>query len=75
VVPVGGGTGTVNVTTRAGCTWTAVSNAAWITVTKGATGSGDGAVEFSAAANATGAARSGTITIGGRVFTVDQPGM
>jgi len=75
VVPVGGGTGAVNVTTRAGCTWTAVSNAAWITVTKGASGSGDGAVEFSAAANATGAARSGTITIGGRVFTVDQPAM
>jgi hypothetical protein len=43
-------------------------------VTKGASGSGDGTVEFTVAANATGAARSGTITIGGQVFTVQQAG-
>ena len=74
-VPVGGASGSVAVTTRGGCTWTAVSNVAWVTVTKGASGSGNGTVEFTVQPNATGAARSGTITIGGQVFTVQQPGV
>lgn len=69
-----GGSGTVAVTTNAGCTWTASSNAPWITVTAGASGSGPGSVQFGAAANTTGAARRGTITIAGQVFTVNQAG-
>jgi hypothetical protein len=73
-VAVGGASGSVTVSTSGGCDWTAVSNVAWITVTKGAGGSGGGSVEFTVDANATGAARSGTITIGGQVFTVDQAG-
>jgi hypothetical protein len=67
----GGGTGTVGVTTTNGCAWTAVSNAAWITVTGGAAGSGNGTVSFRAAANI-GIARSGTITIAGQTFTVSE---
>ena len=74
IVAVGGGSGSVGVTAHAGCPWTAVSNAAWISVTKGASGSGDGTVDFTVEPNATGAARSGTITIGGQTFTVQQPG-
>lgn len=67
-----GGTGTVTVTaTKTGCPWTATSNASWITVTGGATGTGNGTVSFSVAAN-TGPARSGTVTIAGRTFTVSQ---
>ncbi len=66
-----GGNGTLNVTSGGGCSWTAQSNASWITVTTGATGSGNGAVTFSVAAN-TGAARSGTITVAGQTFTVTQ---
>jgi hypothetical protein len=73
-IAAGGAAGSIAVTAAGGCAWTAASNAAWIVVTKGASGSGDGVVEFTVEANATGAARSGTITIGGRVFTVDQPG-
>lgn len=69
----GGGTGNVNVTTTAGCNWTAVSNAGWITVTGGASGTGNGVVTYSVAPNA-GAARTGTITIAGRTFTVSQAG-
>ncbi|HET7697082.1 MAG TPA: BACON domain-containing carbohydrate-binding protein [Vicinamibacterales bacterium] len=69
-----GGTGSVAVTAGAGCGWTAVSNAPWITVTKGAGGSGAGSVEFSVDANATGAARTGTITIAGQTFTLEQAG-
>jgi hypothetical protein len=65
------GTGTVNVTTTAACAWTAISNAAWLTVTAGAAGTGNGTVGVNIAAN-TGAARSGTITIAGQTFTVNQ---
>jgi hypothetical protein len=65
------GTGTLNVTTTAACAWTAVSNATWLSVTAGATGTGNGTVGFSIAAN-TGAARSGTLTIANQTFTVNQ---
>ncbi len=71
-VPASGGSGTFNMTARSGCTWSAASNADWITITSGSSGNGNGAVAFSAAANA-GAARSGTITAGGQTFTVTQP--
>jgi len=39
-----GGTGSVNVLTTPGCGWNAVSNASFITITGGASGSGGGAV-------------------------------
>jgi hypothetical protein len=71
-VPAAGGGGSVNVTTAAGCAWTAASNAPWIIVTAGSSGSGDGTVTFTVDANATGAPRSGAITIGGQTFTVNQ---
>jgi hypothetical protein len=70
-IPASGGDGRTNVTAGGGCAWTAVSNASWITVTAGASGTGNGVVVFNAAANA-GAARSGTIAIGGQTLTVTQ---
>jgi hypothetical protein len=71
-VSAAGTTGlTVNVSTSAGCTWTATSNATWLTITSGASGSGNGSVRLNVAANA-GAARSGTVTIAGQTFTVNQ---
>jgi len=67
-----GGTGTpVMVTTTSACRWTASSNASWITITSGATGTGNASVGFTVAAN-TGAARTGTLTIATRAFTVNQ---
>ncbi len=71
-VPVGGGSSTFSVATTAGCAWTAASQAGWITVTSGSSGSGNGTVGFTAAAN-TGAARSGTILIAGQTVSVTQP--
>jgi len=62
---------TVTVTTTAACAWTAASVAPWITVTSGASGAGNGSVGLSIAAN-TGVARSGTVTIAGQTFTVNQ---
>ena len=70
-VPATGGSGTVTVTAGSGCTWTATSNAGWITVTSGASGSGNGSVGYSVAGNS-GAARTGTLTIAGQTFTVNQ---
>ena len=66
-----GGTGTVAVSTSAGCAWAASSNAAWVTVASGASGIGNGPVAFSVAANP-GSARTGTITVAGLTFTVTQ---
>lgn len=66
-----GGSRLVKVSTAKGCAWTATTSASWISVTSGESGSGDGTVAFSVAAN-TGAARSGTLTIAGHSFTVLQ---
>ncbi len=67
----GGAGNTISVTTQAGCAYTAVSNNSFITINSGASGSGNGTVVFTVAANS-GAARTGTITVGGRTFTVNQ---
>ncbi len=69
----GGGAGSVNVTAQSGCAWTATSNAAFITITSGANGTGNGAVNFTVAANP-GNQRTGTLTIAGQTFTVTQNG-
>ncbi len=66
--------GTITVTAPAGCAWTAVSQASWITITAGATGSGGGVVSYSISRNNTGQTRTGTIKMGGQLFTVKQKG-
>lgn len=66
-----GGPGNVAVTVAAGCPWTAVSNAAWITVNSGTPASGNGSVGYTVGANS-GGARNGTMTIAGQTFTVNQ---
>src|SRR6185436_7740766 len=63
---------TVGVTTTTGCAWTAVANNSFITITAGTSGSGGGTVSFSVAANLNTTTRSGTMTIGGQTFTVNQ---
>jgi len=67
----GGAGKAVAVSAGAGCSWTATSNDSWITVTEGATGSGNGTVRFAVDANK-GKQRTGTLTIAGQTFTVDQ---
>jgi len=66
-----GGTGSVSVTAPGNCNWTATSNANWITITSGTTGTGNGTVNYSVAAN-TGLSRIGTIAIAGQTFIVTQ---
>jgi len=68
-----GGSGTISVTSSASsCGWTAVSNdTSWISITAGAAGTGNGSASFDVLQNS-GAARSGTITIAGKTFTINQ---
>jgi hypothetical protein len=63
---------TVQVTTGAGCTWSAVSHDAWINVTSGASGSGSGTVVFDVSGNLLGNTRTGSLTVAGTPVTVRQ---
>jgi hypothetical protein len=73
-VPVGGANGRLlTVTANApDFAWNATSNVPWITITTGATGTGNGAITYTVAANTGSEDRSGTLTIGGRTFAVSQ---
>jgi hypothetical protein len=66
-----GGQLSTQVTTNAGCAWTATSQASWLRVTSGSTGNGPATVSISADANV-GEARSGTVNVAGASFTVTQ---
>ena len=69
-----GGSGTVGVTGSSGCPWTSVSNNSWIVITSNATAKGTGTTYFSVSPNPNASARTGTLTIAGRVFKVSQSG-
>jgi uncharacterized repeat protein (TIGR01451 family) len=53
------------------CPWYANSNASWIAITSGRSGSGNAWISYSVAPNA-GSDRQGTLTIAGQTFTVNQ---
>jgi hypothetical protein len=72
-VPALGTTSALSVSSGTSCSWTAVSNVTWITVTSGASGSGIGQVNFVVTSN-TGAARTGTLTVAGKTVTFSQGG-
>jgi subtilisin-like proprotein convertase family protein/pimeloyl-ACP methyl ester carboxylesterase len=46
----------------------------WLSVTSGSNGTGNGTVSYSVVSNATGVARSATLTVAGQTFTVTQAG-
>ena len=69
-----GGSGSVTVTTQAGCNWTAVSNNSFITMISGGSGSGSGTVNYSVAANTSTLSRNGSLTIAGLTHSVSQAG-
>jgi peptidyl-Asp metalloendopeptidase len=64
----------VSVTAGSGCSWTASSNVAWITFTSGASGTGNGTVGYTVAANSAATARTGVIAVAGRTLTITQTG-
>ena len=67
-----GGTGTIHVLTSPGCAWTAASNASWLEIISGSSGTGTGEVRVQVAANTTGFQRTGNLTVAGSTFTVYQ---
>ena len=67
-----GGANTVTVSTRSDCAWSASSGQSWVTITSGASGTGNGVVAVSVAANTGDTARTGTLTVGGQTVTVRQ---
>ncbi len=70
-----GGAGLFTVTNGPGCAWTATSNAAWLTITSGASGTGSGSVNYLVPPLLPGdPARVGTITVnpGNHIYTVTQ---
>ena len=71
-----GGTGAIDVSAPAHCGWTATSGAAWLAVTGGAQGTGNGTVTYSVEPNldAHGVARTTGVTIGEAVHLVVQTG-
>jgi hypothetical protein len=71
--PIGpaGGRLSVGITTLTGCAWTASSAAGWIAVASGQKGSASGTVVLAVAAN-DGAARVGSVNVGGQNYTVTQ---
>ncbi len=73
--PSAGANSSVTLTTStAGCTWTAVSNDNWISITSANRGTGSGTITYVVAPN-DGAQRTGSITIAGQNFIVTQSGV
>lgn len=64
----------VAVTSPNGCSWSAKSNASWITITSGIQGTGDGVVNYSVSSYGGTASRQGSVTIAGLNFGVSQLG-
>jgi hypothetical protein len=68
-----GGSKTVKVLSfGVACDWTAVSNDPFITITSGNSGTGKGTVAYVVFGNTNTTALSGTMTIAGKTFTVNQ---
>jgi C1A family cysteine protease len=67
-MPGTGGSATVVVTTSASCSWTAISNAAWITIQS----QGSGSFTYNVAPNTSKARRTGTVAVSGQTHTVTQ---
>lgn len=66
--------GTITVTTDAGCTWQASSDAAWLRVTSGSSGAGPGVIAYTAERNDAVASRIATIHAAGLAFVLEQDG-
>lgn len=70
-----GGSGSVNVNAASHCTWTAASDRGWMSITSGASGTGNGVVNVSLTANPSEDTRTGTLTIAGQAVSVREDGL
>jgi hypothetical protein len=68
-----GGSGSLSVTTGNNCSWAAAPSDIWIH--SSSSGSGNGTISFTVDANDSVSPRSGTITVGGKIFSISQSGI
>ncbi len=67
----GGYLSTFAITAPSGCDWTALSGSSWISASN-AGGSGNGTTDVFAQTNTTGVARSGSLTLAGYTYTLNE---
>jgi hypothetical protein len=68
-----GGARSVNVqASPSSCSWQATSNASWLRITSGSTGTGNGVLSYQVDAHTGSGLREGTIGIAGQILTVRQ---
>jgi hypothetical protein len=72
--PAAGGSGTIQITTPAGCAWTAASNAGWALLA-GASGVGPSQLAYQVQPSTEATARTASIVISGQTHTVTQQGV
>lgn len=68
------GTGSITVTATAGCEWSAVSHNSWLRITSGASGIGNGTINYEYDEHSGPSPRIGHITLNEEVFTLTQSG-
>ena len=73
-VTTAAGTGMIQIITGQNCAWTAASDASWLTIQSGSSGTGNGAISYAVTENGTGVARSGSIVMAGQMVAVNQAG-
>lgn len=71
--PAAGASSSINLTAGPSCAFTASSSVSWISVTP-ASGTGSRTLTFTVAANTSTAPRSGSISVGGNIFSISQAG-
>ena len=70
--PQGGGASALHVTTNRECSWTAKSDAAWVTLSPGASGQGDATVQFTVATNNDPATRTAGLVVNDQRMQISQ---
>ena len=74
-MPIPGGIGFTTVLTSSNCGFTVKSNVNWISLVSSDVGAGTTSISFNVASNVSGSPRTGTLTIAGITFTVNQAGV
>src|SRR5271154_1018866 len=72
--PRQGFVGTVTVVTPSGCSWTAVSENPWLSITSGASDQGSGTATYLASPNPNTASRTGTLIVAGYTINLTEAG-
>ena len=71
-ISAAGASMTFAVSATSGCLWQAKTNVPWITIASGKTGTGPLTVTYSVAPNTSGARRTGTIVVEGKLHSITQ---